>query len=133
VLWLPWSYTASGADVTNPRQTRAAVISPEVFAATDVVPAAGRLLIPADSTNSERVAVLSYEFWQRAYGGSSSLIGKKINLNLVPHTLVGSRRADSAFLLKPSRMRGRQSRPRCSRREAVPPGASGSPPGCSRV
>jgi hypothetical protein len=133
VLWLPWSYTASGADVTNPRQTRAAVISPEVFAATDVVTAAGRLLIPADSTNSERVAVLSYEFWQRAYGGSSSLIGKKINLNLVPHTLVGSRRADSAFLLKPSRMRGRQSRPRCSRREAVPPGASGSPPGCSRV
>ncbi len=89
VLWLPWSYTASGAEVTNPQQIRAAVISPEVFAATGVVPAAGRFLVRADSTNSEHVVVLSYEFWQRAYGGSSSLIGKKIILNLVPHTVVG--------------------------------------------
>jgi putative ABC transport system permease protein len=89
VLWLPWSYTASSSDLTDPQQIRAAVISPEVFAATDAVPAAGRLLVRADSTNSEHVAVLSYEFWQRAYGGSPSLIGKKINLNLVPHTVVG--------------------------------------------
>jgi hypothetical protein len=44
VLWLPWSYTASGAEVTNPQQIRAAVVSPEVFAATGVVPAAGILL-----------------------------------------------------------------------------------------
>ena len=78
VLWLPWSYTASGADVVNPQQIRAAVISPQVFAATGAVPAAGRWLIPSDSANSEHVAVLSYEFWQRAYGGAS-LIGKKIN------------------------------------------------------
>ena len=89
VLWLPWSYTASGRDVADPQQIRAAVISPDVFAAAGVAPAAGRLLLPADSSMSERVAVLSYEFWQRAYGGSVSLIGKKITLNLVPHTVVG--------------------------------------------
>jgi predicted permease len=89
VLWLPWSYTASGADVSNPQQIRAAVISPDVFSATGVVPAAGRLLVPADSANSEHVVVLSYEFWRRAYGGNASLVGKKINLNLVPHTVVG--------------------------------------------
>jgi predicted permease len=89
VLWLPWSYTASGAEVTNPQQIRAAVISPEVFAATGVVPAAGRFLVLADSANSEHMVVLSYEFWQRAYAGSFSLIGKKIILNLVPHTVVG--------------------------------------------
>jgi putative ABC transport system permease protein len=65
------------------------VISPEVFAATGVAPAAGRLLVPADSAGSEHLAVLSYEFWQRAYGGSASLIGKKVDLNLVPHTVVG--------------------------------------------
>ena len=89
VLWLPWSYTASSTDVVNPRQIRAAVISPGVFAATAVMPAAGRLLVAADTANSEHVAVLSYEFWQRAYGGSAALIGNKINLNLVPHTVVG--------------------------------------------
>jgi putative ABC transport system permease protein len=89
VLWLPWSYTASGADAIVPQQIRAAVISPEVFEATGTVPAAGRLLIPADSDSSDHMAVLSYEFWQRAYGGRASLIGSKINLNLVPHTVVG--------------------------------------------
>ncbi len=89
VLWLPWSYTASGSDVINPEQLRAAVISPEVFGAADIVPAAGRFLVRTDSVNSEHVAVLSYEFWRRAYGGSRALIGKKINLNLVPHTVVG--------------------------------------------
>ena len=40
VLWLPWSYTASGGDVSNPQQIRAAVLSPEVFAATGVALAA---------------------------------------------------------------------------------------------
>jgi predicted permease len=89
VIWLPWSYTASGTDVTDPQQIRAAVISPEVFAATGLIPVAGRLLVPADSTNSERVVVLSYEFWRRTYGGNASLVGKKVNLNLVPHTVVG--------------------------------------------
>jgi putative ABC transport system permease protein len=89
VLWLPWSYTASGTDVNNPQQMRAAVISPDVFAATGIVPSAGRLLLPSDSTNGEHVVVLSYEFWRRTYGGDASLVGKKINLNLVPHTVVG--------------------------------------------
>jgi putative ABC transport system permease protein len=34
VVWLPWSYTASDADVSNPERIRAAVISPEIFSAT---------------------------------------------------------------------------------------------------
>jgi predicted permease len=89
IVWLPWSYTVSGGDAKTPQQVRAAVISPEVFADSGVVPHAGRLLVPDDSTRSEHVVVLSYEFWRRAYGGNPSLIGEKINLNLVPHTVVG--------------------------------------------
>lgn len=89
VFWLPWSYTASGEDQNNPQQIRAAVITPEVFAGTGVVPAAGRLLAPDDSTNNDHVVVLSYDFWRRNFGGDMSLVGKRINLNLVPHTVVG--------------------------------------------
>lgn len=89
VVWLPWSYTASIGDGYNPQQIRAAVISPEVFAAAGLVPSAGRLLVPSDSARSDHVVVLSYEFWRRAYGGNPSLIGEKIDLNLVPHTVVG--------------------------------------------
>ncbi len=89
VLWLPWSYTASGADVGDPQLIRAAVISPEVFSDAGVAPAAGRFLLPSDSQASERMVVISYELWQSAYGANPSLVGKKINLNLAPHTVAG--------------------------------------------
>ena len=89
VVWHPWSYTASGSDVSNPERVRAAVISPEIFSATGVVPAAGRLLTPEDSTSGDRRVVLSYEFWKRAYGADPSLPGKKITLNSAAHTVVG--------------------------------------------
>jgi putative ABC transport system permease protein len=89
VLWLPWSYTASGAGVARPEQLRAAVVSPGVFRANNIVPAAGRLLLPSDSTSGQRVVVLSYGYWTRAFGADRSLVGKKILLNLVPHTVVG--------------------------------------------
>src|SRR5581483_9621990 len=89
VMWLPWSYTASGAEEARPEQIRAAVISPALFTASGIRPAAGRLLLPSDARSGDHVVVLSYGFWQRAYGRSASLIGAKINLNLVPHTVIG--------------------------------------------
>jgi putative ABC transport system permease protein len=89
VVWLPWSYTASGSDVSDPERVRAAVISPEVFSATGVVPAAGRFLTPEDSASGDRRVVLSYEFWKREYGADPNLPGKQINLNAATHTVVG--------------------------------------------
>jgi putative ABC transport system permease protein len=89
VLWLPWSYTASGSGVTNPERIRAAVVSPEIFRATAVTPAAGRLLTAEDSNSGDRRVVLSYEFWRRAFGEDRSLPGKRVTLNGAPHTVVG--------------------------------------------
>jgi len=89
VVWLPWSYTASGSDVSDPERVRAAVISPEVFSAAGVVPAAGRFLTPEDSASGDRRVVLSYEFWKREYGADPSLPGKRITLNAATHTVVG--------------------------------------------
>jgi putative ABC transport system permease protein len=89
VVWLPWRYTASGAGVSDPERIRAAVISPEVFTAAGVMPAAGRLLTADDSASGDRRVVLSYEFWRRAYGADASLPGKTITLNSATHTVVG--------------------------------------------
>jgi putative ABC transport system permease protein len=36
-----------------------------------------------------RVAVLSYPFWQRAFGSDPGIIGRAITLNSQPHTVVG--------------------------------------------
>jgi hypothetical protein len=97
IVWLPWSYTASGEGINNPERVGAAVISPEVFSATAVVPAAGRLLSPEDSSSADRRVVLSYEFWKRAYGADPSLPGKRITLNGASHTVVGIAPAGFSF------------------------------------
>ena len=45
------------------------------------------------SRNNERagapIAVLSYSLWQKHFAGDQSIIGKTIQLNLHPYTIVG--------------------------------------------
>ncbi len=55
------------------------------FGVLGVQPAAGRLLVDAD----DAAAVISYGFWQRRFGGSSTAIGAAIDLNGNPFTIVG--------------------------------------------
>ncbi len=60
------------------------------FETLGVRPMAGRLIEPSDDEASATpVAVLSYGYWRRAFGGSLSAIGKTITLNGVPTTIVG--------------------------------------------
>jgi predicted permease len=42
-----------------------------------------------DGLDRRQVAVLSYSFWQRHYGGSTDVLGKAVTLDLVPFTIIG--------------------------------------------
>src|SRR5215471_10073090 len=88
VLWQPWAYNVSSGS-GDPERVRATVVTPNLFSALHLVPAAGRLLEPADGASSERLVVISYGLWQRRFGGDPDLPAQKIDLNLVPHTVVG--------------------------------------------
>jgi predicted permease len=71
-------------------------VSGDYFQTLGVEPALGRTLQPADEiAGSEPVAVLSYGYWQSAFGGAPSALGKVIRLNGVAVTVVGV--ADSRF------------------------------------
>ncbi len=60
------------------------------FETLGVRPIAGRMIEPADdSASATPVAVLSYGYWQKAFGGTLSAIGKTVSLNGVPTTIVG--------------------------------------------
>jgi predicted permease len=75
---------------------RGEVVSGDYFETLGVQSAIGRTIEPADEkTGAEAVAVLSYAYWQGAFGGSSSVIGRSIKLNGVPFTIVGV--ANSGF------------------------------------
>ena len=53
----------------------------------------GRTLVPADDRRGGGpegpVAVISYAFWQRRFGGSADVVGRSLALNGVPFTIVG--------------------------------------------
>ena len=55
-----------------------------------VTPIIGRAFTAdADRRGSEPIAMLSYGFWQREYGGDRAILGRPINLDGNPFTIVG--------------------------------------------
>src|ERR1051325_3177436 len=60
------------------------------FKVLGVSAAVGRTIEESDDEPSaESVAVLSYPFWQKRFGGDRSIIGESVRLNNVPVTIVG--------------------------------------------
>ena len=67
------------------------VVSGGFFRTLGLKAAAGRVFEPADdSPTAPPVAVLNYGYWQSAFGGSRSAIGRTIQLNSVPFTIIGA-------------------------------------------
>jgi predicted permease len=66
------------------------LISGDFFRTMGLNAAAGRLIDTRDdSPAAAPVAVLNYGYWQSAFGGSREVIGRTIELNAVPFTIVG--------------------------------------------
>jgi len=77
--------TDGQADVANGQ-----AVSGNYFAALGVQPAVGRLFTDEDDkAGVAPVAVLSHRYWQKRFGSDASVVGKQINLNNVPFTIVG--------------------------------------------
>jgi len=72
------------------------IVSGDYFSTLSVNAAIGRTLSPSDdSLSASPAAVLSYAYWQSAFGGSRSVLGRTILLNNVAFTIVGV--ADPSF------------------------------------
>jgi MacB-like protein len=72
------------------------IVSGDYFSTLGVNAAVGRTLSPSDdSLSASPAAVLSYAYWQSAFGGSRSVLGRTILLNNVAFTIVGV--ADPSF------------------------------------
>ena len=66
------------------------LVSGDFFHTLGVKAAAGRVFEQKDdSPTAAPVAVLNYGYWRSALGGSRSVIGRTIQLNAVPFTIVG--------------------------------------------
>jgi predicted permease len=66
------------------------IVSGDYFSTLGVSAFIGRTLGAADDlASAPPVTVISYAFWQSAFGGSGSVLGRTILLNKVPFTIVG--------------------------------------------
>jgi putative ABC transport system permease protein len=76
----------------QPQRVYAVLTSANYFQVLGVHPILGRAFLPSEERpveGSAPVAVLSYDLWHGRFGGDSSIIGKSIEINRYPYTVVG--------------------------------------------
>jgi predicted permease len=79
------SYVGEG----DPIQLTTVSATPTLMQALGTRPALGRSFVPDDATSDGRIAVLSYDFWQRQFGLDPGVVGRRLTLGGVPFTVVG--------------------------------------------
>jgi predicted permease len=72
-------------------KVQAELVSGDFFPALGVTPAVGRLFGPADDSvpGASPVVVLSHRYWRERFAADPAIIGRAINLNGRPYTVVG--------------------------------------------
>jgi putative ABC transport system permease protein len=74
----------------EPERLAARRMTAGIFPLLGVTPVAGRSFLPEeDRAEGSPVVLISYALWQRRFGGSRDWIGKTIELDSQPYTLVG--------------------------------------------
>ena len=75
---------------SEPVHIQAQRVTHTLFSTLGIAPLIGRAFSPPeDEPGGAKVAILSYEFWQRRFGGSAQAIGAVVRLNEQPHTVIG--------------------------------------------
>ena len=79
----------------EPIAAQARIASAEIFNVVGARPALGRFFTQAeDAPGGPNLVVLSYPFWKQAFGGDSSVIGRKVLLNTYDYEVVGVARPE---------------------------------------
>jgi predicted permease len=85
-------------DAGSPDRVHVIASTPSLFRVLDVTPLIGRLIADENALpDGERVVVLSHGLWQTRFAGDRSVIGKAIEMNGRPATIIGVMRPDFAF------------------------------------
>ena len=84
-----WPY-ALGTEEAGPERVAGARVSPALFDVLGVAPHIGRTFTRDEALpGGPSVAVLSYDLWQRRFGGNPSVIGSRITLSGQSFTVTG--------------------------------------------
>jgi putative ABC transport system permease protein len=88
-------YAFAAAEPLNVPSVRA---TPNVFQLLGVNPILGRAFLAEEGQpGRDRVAILSESFWQRHFGGSPGVVGRTVQLDALPYTVIGVMPAEFDF------------------------------------
>jgi predicted permease len=74
----------------EPERVDTGVVSANFFRVLGVIPLYGRTFMDEDDRpNARPVLILSYNFWQKAFGGDRNVVGQKYSMNDKEHVVVG--------------------------------------------
>ena len=86
--FVPQSVNLTG--IEEPDRVRGGFVNSAFFRILGAQPAVGRTLQPQeDYPAQQRVAVVNYAAWQKRFGGDPKLVGRTLQLNGEPYTVVG--------------------------------------------
>ena len=97
---LAWYQRASMTlnEAGSPDRIHVITTTPNLFRVLDVTPQIGRLIADENALpDGERVVVLSHGLWQTRFAGDKSVVGKTIQMNGRPATVIGVMRPEFAF------------------------------------
>lgn len=87
------AYNVGEVSVTGgdtPIRVNGAIATPSLFGVLGVPAAHGRVFLQEDGApGAEPVVLVSWELWQRAFGGRSDLVGSTLEIQGTPSTVVG--------------------------------------------
>jgi len=88
-----YSTTALHVSIYGPPEpsVRGQLVTGNYFAMLGVSPILGRAIGPEDdrTPNGDPVAMLSYEYWRRRFGGDATVLGRTIGISATPFTIIG--------------------------------------------
>ena len=90
----PTSRPLNPADATlsgdsEPEQVPARKATANLWSVLGVKPLIGRVFTEEEDEKGVRVVVISHGLWQRRYGGSPDVLGRKITVNDKPYEVIG--------------------------------------------
>jgi putative ABC transport system permease protein len=102
--WNPTTFVFRGGE--RPRQLAGARVTANFFRTLRVKPFLGRTFLPDEDgldhpDNASRVAVISYRLWQEELGADPNVLGRPVNVDTVPYTIVGVMPPDFQFWWRP--------------------------------
>jgi predicted permease len=92
----PGAATLSGD--SEPEQVPARKTTGNLWNVLGVKPLIGRVFTEEEDEKQVQVAVISYGLWQRRYGGSPDVLGRRITINDNPYEVIGVMPRDFYFL-----------------------------------